>query len=103
MIPYSNRVWLQGKVASRPSTSQLNARTKVTSFQLVMVEAWTNEENQRRQHRNVVTVEVVGRDADYVAQAARLDSWATVEGYLRSDEVKGAHGVRVRTLAITIS
>jgi len=98
---YLNRSILQGKVVSTPTTKQLNPRTKITSFSLLTVESWLNDEGQPREHRNFVTVEVVGRDAERISKTP-LNSYVTVEGYIRSDEIKGVHAVRVRTLTISV-
>ena len=99
---YVNRLWLQGRVASSPVMKDLSSRTKVTSFSLSVVESWVNEENKPRSHTNTFTVEVIGRDAYRVAQEAKLGFWVTLDGYLRSQELKGAHVTVVRTFSINI-
>lgn len=67
-----------------------------------MVEAWVNDAQESRERHNRITVEVLGRDADRVAQEARLGSWVSLEGYLRSEVFKGENVVKVRTLSIQV-
>ena len=100
--PYCNRVWLQGKIVSTPSIQSLNQRTQATSFQLVMIESWKNVTGEHRERNNTISVEVVGKDSAKVAREARLGSWATIEGYIRSEQVKGRDIKKVRTLTIQV-
>ena len=99
---YLNRVFLQGKVLSSPTLKDLSSRTKVTSFLLSTRESWTNEAGQSRERFNLIGVEVVGKDAETVAANAAPGSRVTLEGYIRTDEVKGVHVTKVRTLSIHI-
>ncbi len=98
--PYMNRVHLQGTVTSMPTVSSLSPKTKLTSFQLCMVESWLNPEGESRARKNRILVEVVGRDAEMVAAEARLGSWVTLEGYIRSEQFKGQDLIKIRTLSI---
>lgn len=67
-----------------------------------MVESWTNASGELRERNNYVTVEVVGKDSAKVATEAKIGSWATIEGYLRSEQSKGRDIKKVRTLVINI-
>ena len=67
-----------------------------------MVESWNNAEGNRRERRNRVTIEVVGRDSEKVAKEAKLGSWVTLEGYIRSENYKGQLLTKVRTLEVTV-
>jgi len=67
-----------------------------------MVESWLNPDGEARARKNRVLVEVVGRDAEKVAREARLGSWVTIEGYIRSEQFKGQDLTKVRTLSIDI-
>jgi len=100
--PYMNRTWLQGVVASTPTVNALSPRTKLTSFQLCLVESWVNPEGDLRARKNRVLVEVVGRDSERVATEAKLGAWVTIEGYIRSEQFKGQDTIKVRTLSIEI-
>lgn len=80
----------------------MNARTKVASFALSCVESWRNDDGLVRERKNVVAIEVLGRDAEHVAVTVRIGSWVTLEGYIRTEELKGQHAVKVRTLSITV-
>lgn len=102
MPPYINRTWLQGTVASTPTVNSLNPRTKLTSFQLCMVESWFNPDGELRTRKNRILVEVVGKDSERVAHEARLGSWVTLEGYIRSEQFKGQDLIKVRTLSVDI-
>ncbi len=102
MPPYINRTWLQGTVASTPTVSSISAKTKLTSFQLAVVESWLNPDGELRSRKNRVLVEVVGKDSERVAQHAKLGSWVTLEGYIRSEQFKGQDLIKVRTLSIDI-
>jgi len=67
-----------------------------------MVESWLNPDGESRARKNRVLVEVVGRDAEKVAREAKLGSWVTLEGYIRSEQFKGQDLTKVRTLSIDI-
>jgi single-stranded DNA-binding protein len=101
-VPHTNRIWLQGRVISTPVIRPLNPRTKATAFTIAMTESWRDDAGAIKQRQNTVIVEVIGRDAESVAARARVGSIVTLEGYLRSDELKGQHVLRVRTLSITV-
>jgi single-stranded DNA-binding protein len=100
--PYCNRVWLQGKIVSTPSIQPISQKTQATSFQLVMIESWKNAAGEHRERNNTISVEVVGKDSAKVAREAKLGSWATIEGYIRSEQAKGRDIKKVRTLTIQI-
>ena len=105
MIPsmvFMNRLWMQGRVWTAPILKSLNARTKVASFCLSLVESWSNDQGQPRERNNLPLIEVVGKDAERVFAEAKVGSWVTIEGYLRTEEIKGGHVTKVRTLNITI-
>lgn len=100
--PFINRVSLQGVISNHPSTKALTSTTMLTSFQLSVIESWRNAEQEYRERKNQITVEVVGRDSAYVAKAAKLGSWVTLEGYIRSEQSKGQDLVKVRTFTVTV-
>ena len=87
---------------SAPSVQAISKRTKATSFELVMVESWTNASGETRERNNHITVEVVGKNSAKVAEEAKIGSWATIEGYIRSEQSKGRDIKKVRTLTISI-
>ena len=80
----------------------INTRTKVTAFQLSTVETWKTGEGVTKERKNRVQVEVVGRDAQKVYDKIRLGSWASIEGYVRSEQFKGQDLMKVRTLSIEV-
>lgn len=100
--PYVNRVHLQGHVSSHPVQKAMNDRTNFTTFELTLVESWDNADGQRRERKNRVTVEVVGRDSDMVVAAAKVGRWVTLEGYIRSELFKGEVLMKIRTLSIEV-
>jgi len=67
-----------------------------------MIESWENAQGEYRERKNQITVEVVGKDSAKVAAEAKLGSWATIEGYMRSEQSKGRELTKVRTLSIDI-
>lgn len=93
---------LQGQISSHPVTKPLNPRTNLTTFQLSMTESWFNSDGEPRDRKNKIPVEVVGRDAAMVAATAKLGSWVTIEGYIRSEQFKGQEILKVRTFTITV-
>lgn len=99
---FMNRVWLQGRVATAPVLKDLTSTTKLTSFTLALIESWKNGDGKDRDRINSPLVEVVGRDAVRIAHEARIGAWITLEGYIRTEEVKGQHVTKVRTLTITV-
>jgi len=100
--PYVNRTHLQGRITSAPRVMSLNSKTKVTSFELSMVESWLNTDGERRERKNRVTVEVVGKDSERVSKEAHLGSWICLEGYIRSENFRGQVLTKVRTLEVTV-
>lgn len=100
--PFINRVHLQGQVSSHPVQKAMNARTNFTTFELSLVESWDNAEGERRERKNRVTIEVVGRDSDMVVEIAKVGAWVTLEGYIRSEIFKGDMHMKVRTLSIAL-
>lgn len=99
---YINRSILQGVVATDPSIKNLTPATKVTSFQLVVVESWVNGQGEYRDRKNRITVDVVGRDAERIASSAKRGMWASIEGYYRSEIFKGQEVMKIRTLDIEV-
>lgn len=67
-----------------------------------MIESWNNAAGERKERKNRVVVEVVGRDAAAVASQAKLGSWVSLEGYIRSEQFKGQELTKVRTLTIDV-
>ena len=67
-----------------------------------MVESWITGDGTLRERKNRIQIEVVGKDSAKVAKLAKLGSWVTLEGYIRSEQFKGQELIKVRTLAITI-
>lgn len=67
-----------------------------------MVESWENASGERRERKNRILVEVVGRDSARIAKEVQLGSWVTVEGYIRSEQFKGQEITKVRTLTIQV-
>lgn len=67
-----------------------------------MVEGWLNSDGSYRERKNRIAVEVVGKDSAEVAEKARLGSWVTLEGYIRSEQFKGQDLTKVRTLKVDV-
>jgi single-stranded DNA-binding protein len=67
-----------------------------------MVEGWFNADGSYRERKNRIAVEVVGKDSAEVAERARLGSWVTLEGYIRSEQFKGQDLTKVRTLKVDV-
>lgn len=102
MPPFINRIWLQGKIVTHPSTKALSPQTNVTMFMLSAIESWTNGDGERRERANRIPIEVVGRESARIAAHARVGMWVTVEGYLRCEQYKGQDIFKVRTLSIDL-
>lgn len=85
-----------------PRMKSLSAKTKLTYFQLAMRESWTNASGRQCSRNNRITVEVLGRDSSDVVDKARVGSWVTLEGYIRSEEYQGQTIMKIRTLNIRI-
>lgn len=67
-----------------------------------MVECWITAAGEHRDRRNRIVVEVVGKEAKRVADTARLGSWVTLEGYIRSEQFKGQTQTKARTLSVHV-
>jgi single-stranded DNA-binding protein len=65
-----------------------------------MIEGWYNAAGERKERRNRVMVEVVGRDSAVIAKSVKLGSWVSIEGYIRSEQFKGQEFTKVRTLTV---
>jgi len=66
-----------------------------------MEESWTSK-GKLCKRNNRITVEVLGRDARMVMDSARVGSWVTIEGYIRSEEYQGKTLTKIRTLNISV-
>ena len=100
--PHINRVHFQGEATSSPSIKSISERTKVTSFQLSMKEGWINGAGKHCERKNRITIEVVGRDAERISREVKMGSFVTLEGYMRSENLKGQVMTKVRTLSIDV-
>lgn len=67
-----------------------------------MVESWLNGDGSHRERKNRIYIEVVGKDSAEIAAKAKIGSWVTLEGYIRSEQFKGQELTKVRTLAIEV-
>lgn len=67
-----------------------------------MIESWVNAQGEHRERKNTITVEVVGKYSAKIATEAKLGLWATIEGYIRSEQLKGRDLKKIRTLSIQI-
>lgn len=67
-----------------------------------MIESWENAQGEYRERKNRVLIDVVGKEAARVAAEVRLGSRVKLEGYLRSEQLKGQDLVKVRTLSIDV-
>lgn len=97
---YKNRVWLQGRVISAPKMMELGSKTHATSFYLSVVESWQDHSGNRKERRSSFQIEVVGRDAQRIFDSVRVGHWVTLDGYLRSEIVRGADVTKVRVYDI---
>ena len=97
---YVNKVWLRGHVRTHPKIRNISDRTKLTSFMISVMEEWEGRDGERKSHRNDVTVEVLGRDAESIFDKLSPGDWVTVDGYLRSEQYKGRTSLTVRVFNI---
>ena len=98
--PYQNRWTGQGKVVTQPKVTSLNKNLRMTSFDMLVLETWTNgSTGHQASHRNVVPIEALGVHSDKASSLVK-GQWLTVVGYIRTDEIKGVHTTRIRTLEI---
>lgn len=101
MNPYLNRCLLQGRITSAPRIKSLNSHLQMTFFQLSVEETWTSK-GKEHSRSNRIAVEVLGKDAKAIAEEASMGMWATIEGYIRTEEYQGRTKVKVRTLNIEV-
>ena len=100
--PYINKVLFQGEIISKPTLISLTQRTNLTSFRISAAETWRTPSGEHKERRNKIVVEVVGKDARRIAETAQVGFWATIVGYIRSEQSKGQDRVKVRTLDIKV-
>jgi single-stranded DNA-binding protein len=92
-----NRSQLTGRVVATPSLSTLGSFTQVATLLLATAEFFQRRgSGDRGHHINLHLVQVLGKDAERASQIA-LGSWATVDGYQRTDS-GGPSVVRVYSI-----
>ncbi len=98
---YINKVWLSGVVRTHPKIRKISEKTRLTSFVVSIFEEWESPSGEKRNHRNDVPVEVLGREAEKVCEHLRPGDWVSVDGYLRSETFKGKPQLRIRVFNIS--
>lgn len=98
---YINKVWLNGVVRTHPKIRKISEKTKLTSFVISVLEEWNSPSGEKRYHRNDVPVEVLGKEAEKTCELLRPGDWVSVDGYLRSETLKGKSQLRVRVFNIS--
>lgn len=101
MTLYINKVWINGKVRTHPRIRSISERTKLTSFVVSVVETWASPTGERKEHRNDIPVEVLGKEAEAVCAKLSPGDFVSIDGYLRSEQFKGRTQLRIRVFNIT--
>jgi len=95
-----NKVWLEGEVRTHPKLRNISKSTKVTDFTVSVSEKWTTKTGEVREHKNVILVEVLGRDAEDVHENLSPGDRVLVDGYIRSNQLHGRDIISVRVFRI---
>lgn len=75
---------------------------KSATFSICHVETWVDPDGVKCQRRNVIPIEALGKAAEYVLEHAQVGLWVSIDGYLRSEQVKGQTIIRIRAYSVTI-
>lgn len=98
---FINKVWLNGVVKTHPKIRSISEKTKLTYFMMSVLETWGSPTGERKQHRNDIPVEVLGKEADAACEKLSPGDWVSVDGYLRSEQFKGKTQLRIRVFNIS--
>ena len=101
MKPYINKVWVGGVVKTHPKIRSISEKTKLTSFMISVLEKWDSPTGERKQHRNDIPIEVLGKEAEPAFVSLSPGDWVSVDGYLRSEQFKGRTQLRIRVFNIS--
>lgn len=72
----------------------------MTTFEMFTIESWTSRDGEIKTHRNIVTVEVLGRDSQMAFDRLHPGSHVAVDGYIRSAQLGGRTVMTVRVYNI---
>ncbi len=95
-----NKVWLSGVVRTQPKIRSISERTRLTFFDVSIVETWTSPSGESKHHRNDIPVEVLGKDAERVYRELKAGMTVDIDGYLRTEIFRGRLAITVRTFFI---
>jgi len=95
-----NFTLLTGTIVTTPSWFPLSNNKRALIFTILSRESFKLSDGNRAHHDNLVTVEVLGRNADKYFDELKRDSRYQVVGYLRVDEIKGEVRTRIRAFRI---
>lgn len=95
-----NFTFLTGTVVSTPSFVPLAHSKKALVFTIENREVFILSNGKSSSHKNLITVEVLGKNADKYAQEIAEGSRIQVVGYIRTDMMHSENKVRVRAFRI---
>jgi len=95
-----NKVWLEGEVRTHPRLRNLSQSTKLTAFTISVTERWASRTGEVREHKNVIPVEVLGKDAEDVHEALSPGDKVFIDGYIRSNQFQGRDVITIRAFRI---
>ena len=94
-----NHVIISGEVASDPTVIQIRHNKEMLLFTIRVVENFVSD-GERREHRNFLTVEVLGRNVDKYKTTIRRGRRYVLTGYFRNDDIDGVERTRIRAFNI---
>lgn len=98
---YINKVWLSGVVRTHPKIRKISEKTKLTSFAISVLEEWSTASGERKAHRNDITIEVLGKEAERACELLSPGDRVSIDGYIRSETFKGRQQLRIRVFNIS--
>lgn len=95
-----NFTFLTGTIISPPNFIPLINNKKALIFTIENREVFQLGNGRPSSHKNLITVEVLGKNADKYAEELSVGSKIQVVGYIRTDTIHSEVKVRVRAFRI---
>ena len=95
-----NHVMLSGTVSTTPTLVGIKHNKKMCVFTFLNTETFLTGGGQKQEHHNLITVEVLGRNAMKYYETLRKGGHYLITGYVRVDDISGVERARIRAFNI---
>ncbi len=103
MSTMRNSVMLIGRPGADPEMKNFDNNQRVARFRLAVNEAYTNEENERIENTQWISITAWNGLADRVMKIVRKGFMVAIEGSLRNNEWTDKDGNRRSTVEVVLS